>query len=287
MAVKPALADVSVYTLPPAPHPNWDRVGVMYISLCASWTFVLLCGMGVCWFFRRSPIIRVRGLPLSFSAIALLHVYWILGQITYPVGQTMPLVLAYDIQYFFMGVYYPLGVALFHASNLRFLHVAKLQKQFTQPELLPSAKSVYHRRRASWIGRLREMDYIKKVFLGIGIGMVVQVVLTIVMWLICKKYHPTYGAPGTELHGATIPEQVANLGRGWEWWPTLAWQFVWAWIVAPVLLYRAWDIRDTMGWRTQTIVCCLSSLHATPMFLIASYVPAFAPVNTYFPPSQW
>jgi hypothetical protein len=29
------------------------------------------------------------------------------------------------------------------------------------------------------------------------------------------------------------------------------------------------------------------SLHATPMFLIASYVPAFRPVNMYYTPSQW
>ncbi len=29
------------------------------------------------------------------------------------------------------------------------------------------------------------------------------------------------------------------------------------------------------------------SLHATPMFLIASYVPAFRKVNPYFTPSQW
>lgn len=30
-----------------------------------------------------------------------------------------------------------------------------------------------------------------------------------------------------------------------------------------------------------------SSLHATPMFLISSYVPAFEKVNRYFTPSQW
>lgn len=53
------------------------------------------------------------------------------------------------------------------------------------------------------------------------------------------------------------------------------------------MIFRAWNIRDTMGWRAQTIGCCLSSLHATPMFLIASYVPAFDKVNAYFPPSQW
>lgn len=107
------------------------------------------------------------------------------------------------------------------------------------------------------------------------------------MWLVCKKYHPTYGVPGTEIRGSTLPEQIIDLGRGWEWWPSVVWQFIWAWIIAPILLWRAWGIRDTVGWRAQTIACCICSLHATPMFLIASYVPAFYKVNAYFAPSQW
>lgn len=28
--------------------------------------------------------------------------------------------------------------------------------------------------------------------------------------------------------------------------------------VAPYLICKAWSIRDTMGWRTQTIGCCLA-----------------------------
>lgn len=172
MAVKPALAPISVYTLPPSP-PNWDRVGVFYISFCATWTALLLAGMAVCMFYRRSPIIRVRCLPLSFSAIALLHVYWILGQITYPIGKTMNLVLAYDIQYFFMGVYYPLGIALFQASNLRFLHVATMQKQFAHPEI--RRQRGCDGAHSSWLCRLRNMNYTKKILLFISIGMVAQV----------------------------------------------------------------------------------------------------------------
>lgn len=35
------------------------------------------------------------------------------------------------------------------------------------------------------------------------------------------------------------------------------------------------------------LLTCISSLHATPMFMIATYVPAFAKVNMYFPQSQW
>lgn len=57
--------------------------------------------------------------------------------------------------------------------------------------------------------------------------------------------------------------------------------------VAPILIVKSAGIRDTLGWRMQTIGCCLSSLHATPLFVIACYSSAFAPVNMYFAPSEW
>ena len=52
------------------------------------------------------------------------------------------------------------------------------------------------------------------------------------MWFACKKYHPTYGVPGTGIKGMPLPKQIIELGRGWEWWPSVAWQFIWAWIVS-------------------------------------------------------
>ncbi|KAJ5717907.1 hypothetical protein N7488_003553 [Penicillium malachiteum] len=279
-----SMADLTVYNMPTSP-PNYDKVGVFYIAFCVIWTTLLIAGMVFCWFNRRIPILRVRGISLSFAAIALLHVYWILGQLVYPIGATIPTVLAYDIQYFGMGVYFPLGIALFQASNLRFLHVAKMQKQFIYPEL--RAERRCNGGGSSWLCRLRNMDYMKRTMIFIGIGMVSQFIITVAMWLACKKYHPTYGIPGTEIKGATVVEQVVYLGRGWEWWQSVLWQVIWTWIAAPILIWKAWDIRDTMGWRTQTIACCVSGLHATPMFMAATYAPAFAKVNAYFSQSQW
>ncbi|KAF5713319.1 transcriptional activator of allantoin GABA catabolic [Fusarium globosum] len=275
---------ITIYNLPPSPA-RWDRVGIFYIIFCVLWTLLVLSGMTFCWANRNNPLLRLRGLVLSFSAIVLLHLYWILGQIVYPVGPTIPIVLAYDIQYFFMGIWFPLGIALFHASNSRLLHVAKLQKKYSSAGLRDQFNTAQPYN--SWLYRFKGLEYTKKVLILTGIGMVVQVILTVGMWLACRKYHPTYGIPGTEIRSQTLPEQIVELGQGWEWWPSVLWQVVWTWMIAPFLIWRSWNIHDTMGWRVQTIGCCLSSLHATPMFLIASYVPAFAPVNFYFPPSSW
>lgn len=167
-----AVPQLTIYNLPPSP-PNWDRVGIFYITFCATWTLLVFLGMVFCWFNRSSPILKIRGLPLSFTAITFLHIYWILAQIVYPIGMTLPIVIAYDVQYFFMGIWLPLGIALFHASNSRFLHIAKLQKQFTRPEL--RSRSGCDGGKSSWLCRLRNMNYTKRILIFIGIGIVAQV----------------------------------------------------------------------------------------------------------------
>ncbi|KAI2619205.1 hypothetical protein GGR54DRAFT_132734 [Hypoxylon sp. NC1633] len=275
-----------LYSLPISP-PNYDAVGRFYIAFCATWSLLVFVGMGFLIVNRNNPILKIRGLPLSLTAILFLHAYWILAQLTYPVGLTLPVIAAYSVQYFFMGIWFPLGVAMFHASNTRFLHVARLQKQYTQSPNLRKRKSGCNGADTSWFCRFRNLEYTKKILIEIGLGMILQVILTVGMWLACTKYHPAFGLPGTELHEGTIPEQMIELSRGFEWWPTALWQVIWTWIIAPIMIWRAWGIRDTLGWRLQTIGCCLSNLHATPMWLMATYLPAFEPVNQYFAPSEW
>jgi hypothetical protein len=164
--------DLTIYNVPPI-SPRWNRVGIFYITFCATWTSIVAAGMAFCWYNRELPILRVRGLSLAFGSVIFLHLYWIMAQITYPVGATMPIVIAYDVQYFVMGTWFPLGIALFHASNLRFLRVARLQKQFALPEV--KRKRGCDGAHTSWLCRIRNLDYDTKVMSFIGTGMVIQV----------------------------------------------------------------------------------------------------------------
>ncbi|KAI1098151.1 hypothetical protein F4804DRAFT_136479 [Jackrogersella minutella] len=280
------MIQLSLYDLPQSP-PNFDAVGRFYIAFCATWTFLLLVGVMFLVLNRSNPILKIRGISLSLTAILFLHIYWILAQITYPIGFTLPILAAYDVQYFFMGIWFPLGVALFHASNTRFLYVAQMQKQYAQSLNIRRKKPGCNGADTSWLCRLRNLDYPTKILIYIGIGIIFQILLTVGMWLMCKKYHPSFGIAGTELPSGTIAEQLIELSRGWEWWPSALWQAIWTWIIAPIMIWKAWDIRDTLGWRFQTIGCCLSNLHATPLWLISMYVPAFTKVNQYFAPSEW
>jgi hypothetical protein len=46
-------------------------------------------------------------------------------------------------------------------------------------------------------------------------------------------------------------------------WPSIVWQFVWAWIVAPIILWQSRGIHDTHGWQRQTMACCIAGyVHA-------------------------
>jgi hypothetical protein len=163
---------LTIYNFPPQPI-NLDAVGVFYLTFCATWTAIVIAGMVFYWANRDLPILRVRGLGLSFAAVIFLHLYWILAQITYPIGATMPVVLAYSVQYFVMGTWFPLGIALFHAANLRFLHIAKLQKQFASPCV--RKKRGCDGAHTSWLCKLRNLEYNTKVMTFISIGLVVQV----------------------------------------------------------------------------------------------------------------
>lgn len=176
---------LTIYKFPPQP-PNWDGVGIFYVIFCAVWTTIVAASMTFCWYNRRLPIMRVRGLPLAFGSIICLHLYWCMAQITYPVGLTMPIVIAYDVQYFVMGTWFPLGIALFHASNLRFLRVAKLQKQFLHPEL-PEPRSYSNGQTSPlWPRRIRNMSYTTKLITCIVAGVCINALLTLAMWLVCK-----------------------------------------------------------------------------------------------------
>ncbi|KAI5455910.1 hypothetical protein BGZ63DRAFT_518698 [Mariannaea sp. PMI_226] len=262
------------------PHANLNGLGIFWLVFTLLWTFIVVSGMIFLWRRRDMAILRIRGLPLSFLSITLLHLYWgavQTGYVWFPLA-------APEIEYWIMSIYLPCGIALFHASNSRFLHVAKAQK-----ELFASDSASIKSKRAntkSFFRRFRSLNYTRKILILVGAGMICQLLLTIFMYLISRKFHPSFGIPGTEVTG-TEDIQKSQMRRGWEWWPSVFWQFFWAWIVAPYILWHARRINDTQGWRIQTIACCLSSLHATPLWLIALYVPAMSAVDNFWIPPQW
>ncbi|POR32198.1 Uncharacterized protein TPAR_07584 [Tolypocladium paradoxum] len=266
----------------PKPVAALDSVGIFWACWACIWTALLVAGMVYLVSRRHMPILRIRGLGLSLSAITLLHLYWITVQLAYILWPLAPA----NVEYWIMSIYLPFGIALFHASNSRFLHIAKAQKKYAQPGNHIDDGPAGSWRENGVVVRFRRLDYTSKILTVVGLGMLFQLFLAVFMYVVSRKWHSSWGIPGTEVTGTEM-EQKREMGRGWEWWPSVFWQFFWAWIIAPVILWQARDIHDTQGWRVQTIACAIANLHATPMWLIALYVPAMEPVNKYWIPPQW
>lgn len=65
----------------PAPVANLDTIRIFYAAVCCTWTVLVALGMGYLWHHRRMPILKIRGLGLTFVAIGVLHIYFIIVQL--------------------------------------------------------------------------------------------------------------------------------------------------------------------------------------------------------------
>lgn len=153
-----------------ASGPMVDGVGIFYCCLAVIWTLILVGGMTFLYKKRDMPILRIRGLPLSFGAVILLHLYWTAIQLGYIYGSLM----SASIEFWIMGIWLPFGIALFHASNSRFLYVAEMQKRFIStdqidPHRRPGAK------KKTLMDKYRALDYTTKMLTLVCAGMAFQV----------------------------------------------------------------------------------------------------------------
>lgn len=146
-----------------------NPVTIFWICWTCIWTALVVAGMSYLIARRNTPLLRIRGLVLSLSAITLLHLYWMSVQLGLILGPMAPAVA----EFWIMGIYFPFGIALFHASNSRFLHVAQAQKKYARHGV--AKKPSGPRRRGGVLGLFRRLDYTSKILCVVGLGMLFQV----------------------------------------------------------------------------------------------------------------
>lgn len=189
-----------------------NSASIFWIVFGNVWTLAVVAGMIYLIVNRNSPTIRIRGLGLSLSAIVFLHLFFWACQYGVMIGPVQPMVS----QFWVMGIYLPCGIGLFHASNSRFLHIAKLQKRYFRPESRLLESRPDSQSGGSLIRRFQRLSYNTKTLIIVGASLFFQIFLTILMYLISRKFHSSWGIPGTEVTGTPM-EQAAEQGRGWEW----------------------------------------------------------------------
>lgn len=106
---------------------NLDGLSMTYITIATVWTIVLLMGIAFLVSKRNLQFLRIRNVPLAVSAVATLHVYWVLCMIAYALEGFFPCAT----EYWIMSIYLPLGIALFQACNTQLLHIADVQRKYT------------------------------------------------------------------------------------------------------------------------------------------------------------
>ncbi|CAO2655689.1 Nn.00g044920.m01.CDS01 [Neocucurbitaria sp. VM-36] len=272
---------------------HFDSIGWTYMGLTIAWNVALVAGMIFLWIHRQQPSLRMRKLPLMFAGILCLHMYGLLCIVIYPIGA----IFSCTLEFWIMSIYLPLGIALFHAANTQFLHLASRQKNFARMSSLSSmsnhksineekAREVSNSRWKRIVAGVERADNIERTLVFIGVGLAVQLALTLFVFFGSEKFHPGYGLFDYTVVG-TGKEVRQSCSKGWEWWLSIVWQLFWSWIYAPYVLWKSRGIRDVHGWRLQTICCCLAGLPASPLWLAGLYAPQFATLNAVLPPPVW
>ena len=194
------------YTM--AYHFNLDHLGIVYITLAVAWTLALIPAAIFLIRNRKLPYLRMRNIPLALAGVATLHVYWCLCYIAYVLNGYFPCAT----EYWIMSIYLPLGIALFHASNTQLFNVAGLQKNYANPETPIQLKKDLGGKR-NWrglLGQVKTYRPTQRTLTFIGIGMVVQFMCSMTVFLLSRKFHPSFGVTGRQVN-------MAACRRGWEW----------------------------------------------------------------------
>lgn len=159
-------------------HVMLDGIGYMFIGITVAWTIILFAAMAFLFRHRNLPSLKMRRLPLVFTAMILLHLYGALSMISYVIGPVAPC----SAEYWAMSILFPFGIALFQTANSQFLHVASQQKKFSTIGSLDDCQLIrrlslpeYEKGWKAALARLKRIDKITRMVYFILLGMALQV----------------------------------------------------------------------------------------------------------------
>ncbi|ERF69749.1 hypothetical protein EPUS_07575 [Endocarpon pusillum Z07020] len=186
---------------------NVDDLGKLYISVVIIWTAIVFCASSFLLYNRDLPVLRVRKTHLWTAAVTFLHSYWVLCLLAYVFNGTYPC----TAEFWIMSLWLPFGMALFQVNGMHLLHIASLQTRFIRPQSLYA----YHGSRSVSSGwrSLRKLglpdSLSRRQKVSILAGVVLQVLATMIVYLVSRKFHPSFGVVGHAV-------DAAQCRRGWE-----------------------------------------------------------------------
>ena len=261
------------------PLVNWDDLGKFYAGFIISWTVILYAGVAFLIVNRQLAFIRIRNLPLAIAAISFLHVYLVKIFLAYTTNGHF----SCAAEFWIMSIYLPFGIALFQANLAQLKSISDQQRDLVlTEEKRPNEKSHLSLPQRLWM-QWSSLPGIKRTYCYIGIGMVVQLIITGALYGTTPTLQGDWSSYGHVPHS----KGQALCRKSLEWIPSAFWQLFWSWLFGPYLLFKVRNINDVHYWRLQVIFSVLSGLPGTPLWLAAVYSLGFKKVNPWWVPPMW
>ncbi|KAL8723865.1 MAG: hypothetical protein Q9181_007121 [Wetmoreana brouardii] len=262
---------------------NLDGYGISLVVFGVAYSLVLYAACIYLWFQRHHPVVKMRKVGLMLLSVLVIHVFCFMVFTVYTMNGAWPC----SVEFWAMNLYLPIGIGLWQAQNQQLLIVSRQQTQMitstkTYKPLLPprgrgfGSSSYWVSRFMLWYRSISTQGMYEGFIL---IGIIIQFTVSMVVYNISRKFNH-YGIVSHH----TSPGLCR---RGWEWAPSVVWQFLWNFLFGPYLLWRIRMIRDIYNWRLQTIIAVVAGLLGTPVWLAAVYTDKFGPVNKYWLPAMW
>jgi hypothetical protein len=203
--------------------PLLDPLGIFYITLGVVYALLVFAGLFTLWLNRNKTAVRLRNFWIISSAVMLLLTYGFWVIIVYPLNGLFKC----SVEFWVMSVFFPTSIAMFQgmahlpqrfhllnpvASNIRLLSYHEAQQELADDVSTLAEKKKKKRARlvkegpyAVW----KRLDTAKKTYCGIAVGLVIQVVVTFILFYGSRRF----GKNG--FFGQRVgPEECR---RGYEW----------------------------------------------------------------------
>lgn len=231
---------------------NWDDLGKAYAGFIIFWT-ITLC-TGVIWLIchRQLPFIKIRNLPLIVLSTTFLHLYLIKICLAYTTNGHFTC----SAEFWVMSIYLPLGIALFQANMVQLRSISDQQQNLVKADRVPTASSnkpvtgSLHKVKRQW----RALSMAQKTYIFIGTGLVIQLIVTGVLYATTPTLQGDWRSYGKVTHA----KGQALCRKSLQWTPSALWQLIWSWLFGPYILFKIRKIHDVHHWRLQVILSVIS-----------------------------
>ncbi|KAI5370986.1 hypothetical protein Slin15195_G018570 [Septoria linicola] len=262
------------------PMVNWDDLGKAYAAFIVAWTIILYVGVGWLVLNRNLPFVKIRNVPIAVTSVSCLHIYLIKIVLAYTTNGHFLCAL----EFWIMSIYLPFGIALFQANLVQLHSISDQQQKLATSAGSLSAFSMDSQSGArGWWQKWNNLPQLKKSYVYIGIGMLIQLVITVVIYAATPELQGDWRSFGAVTHA----KGQALCRKSPAWVPSAFWQLTWSWCFGLWTLYKIRDIRDAHYWRLGTWLSVISGLPGTPLWIAAVFSVQFKPVNIRWVPPMW